>query len=65
MKRGVWVEIKKLKNKCECCGIEESEKLYILSIAENIIIICIDCINKDLAPLVNESYLKLIKNKGD
>ena len=54
------MELKKLKNKCECCGIEESEKLYILSIAENIIIICIDCINKDLAPLVNESYLKLI-----
>ena len=26
---------------------------------------CIDCINKDLAPLVDESYLKLIKNKGD
>ena len=56
------MDIRKLKNECDNCNCEGNDDLVILSIANEIIILCPNCLKK-LKDLTNKLTVGILANK--
>ena len=56
------MDIRKLKNECDNCNCEGEDDLVILSIANEIIILCPNCL-KELKDLTNRLTVGILANK--
>ena len=56
------MDIRKLKNECDSCNCKGDDNLVILSIANEIIILCPNCL-KELKDLTNKLTVGILANK--
>ena len=56
------MDIRKLKNECDNCNCKGEDDLVILSIANEIIILCPNCL-KELKDLTNRLTVGILANK--